>query len=936
MLLRILITLLVLSSWAGCTGSNEVEGEAPLGQARRSLEMEVNGVRFAWSYQGPIAGMTCVQVLETRDPDTWNDNYLCTSTDIGLRWSYQGVIAGMRCTQVNESSDPYTWNDNFLCLPESTPFELLWSMRGTIPGQPCLAITEPLDPHGWEDNFLCAWRTSDEVQLSWSYQGPIAGQSCTQLLETRDPHTWDDNYLCASRDIGLRWSNSGPIAGLRCTQVREPSDPYTWDDNYLCLPQNSPFTLLWSYNAAPIKGHACVQVDEPLDPHTWTDNFVCLTRTMPEGLQLSWSYQGPLADQVCTLVNEPSDPNTWTDNYLCASQDLGLKWSYNGPISGMRCEQLLEPSDPHSWTDNYLCLPQSSPYQLLWSSSGPRPDSVCVQVTEIRDPDGWTNNYLCLAHRSGKDVWQPLVTLRDNTSTWPTGKPSGGWWVTPIHATMLPATGEVLISGWVRPAPSDCMSDMMRKYGVTFVLNPASLPTSGGTAFVQPMDERPAEPGDVIYCAGHTPLADGRVLYIGGSGFPPGGPSERGLEYARLYDPATRQLSRVEPRMKGGEPGHEGWRWYPTATRLPSGDALASSGFYWAGSAANRSIERFSPSALALGQDPWTVLATHTESPTSTAPNWSDYTHVTVLPAPVTGPDGRARGLSMFGAEGKVVFFTDASGVPGAQRFWVRPNAQRPTGSGGAMASGTLVGTGEQMLTGGAANLETGARADFYNPAADTWRSLPLGIPRQFPQTVLLPDGSTLVMSGFGGFDAPTWSPALGDRRRPQLVDPARRAVTTLEPWRDDALERGYHGWALLLKDARLLIGGGIAEGYPLYCERPDVRIYSPPYLSRGPRPVLTASQPVQLRIGGASVTVSASGASLRSQKGVVLMAPGSITHNFDQNQRIVPLQVTQSGSSLVIQPPANANIAPPGDYLLFGISTAGVPSVGLHVRLSK
>merc|ERR1711939_1174753 len=30
-----------------------------------------------WSSAGPIGGMRCTQILESSDPDTWNDNYLC-------------------------------------------------------------------------------------------------------------------------------------------------------------------------------------------------------------------------------------------------------------------------------------------------------------------------------------------------------------------------------------------------------------------------------------------------------------------------------------------------------------------------------------------------------------------------------------------------------------------------------------------------------------------------------------------------------------------------------------------------------------------------------------------------------------------------------------------------------------------------------------------
>ena len=51
--------------------------------------------------------------------------------------------------------------------------------------------------------------------------------------------------------------------------------------------------------------------------------------------------------------------------------------------------------------------------------------------------------------------WGPLSLLRDTTNTFPTGKPSGGWYVTPIHAMLLP-DGKVLISGFSRKGASGC------------------------------------------------------------------------------------------------------------------------------------------------------------------------------------------------------------------------------------------------------------------------------------------------------------------------------------------------------------------------------------------------------------------------------------------------------------------------------------------------
>jgi hypothetical protein len=66
----------------------------------------------------------------------------------------------------------------------------------------------------------------------------------------------------------------------------------------------------------------------------------------------------------------------------------------------------------------------------------------------------------------------------------------------------------------------------------------------------------------------------------------------------------------------------------------------------------------------------------------------------------------------------------------------------------------------------------------------------------------------------------------------------------------------------------------------------------------------------------------------------VVLIRPGSVTHTFDTDQRLVELTFRQSGGALAVDAPANGNIAPPGYYMLFLVNDRGVPSVASFVRL--
>ena len=55
-----------------------------------------------------------------------------------------------------------------------------------------------------------------------------------------------------------------------------------------------------------------------------------------------------------------------------------------------------------------------------------------------------------------------------------------------------------------------------------------------------------------LFCAGHTPLADGRILVVGGHI-----DAYVGLKNATIFDPATNTWSDVKPMANA--------RWYPTA-----------------------------------------------------------------------------------------------------------------------------------------------------------------------------------------------------------------------------------------------------------------------------------------------------------------------------------------------------------------------------------
>lgn len=65
-------------------------------------------------------------------------------------------------------------------------------------------------------------------------------------------------------------------------------------------------------------------------------------------------------------------------------------------------------------------------------------------------------------------------------------------------------------------------------------------------------------------------------------------------------------------------------------------------------------------------------------------------------------------------------------------------------------------------------------------------------------------------------------------------------------------------------------------------------------------------------------------------------MRLGSVTHCRNMNQSLMFLEgFTQTELKLTVPAPANANLAPPGHYMLFALNAEGVPSEARIMRIS-
>jgi hypothetical protein len=207
--------------------------------------------------------------------------------------------------------------------------------------------------------------------------------------------------------------------------------------------------------------------------------------------------------------------------------------------------------------------------------------------------------------------------------------------------------------------------------------------------------------------------------------------------------------------------------------------------------------------------------------------------------------------------------------------------------------------------------------------AGPAWQeAAPMKYRRSYHTLTVLPDGKVLATGGqtrTDGVDETTG------------VLPAEMWDPDTDTWKTMASSRRprlYHSSAVLLPDGRVLLAGGGAYG--LAKNERSGEIYSPPYLFKGPRPTVT-SAPDTVHYGQ-SFSVDTPDAARIDKVSLVRM--GTVTHNFDMDQRFLNLSMTAGSGSVTINGPANANLAPPGWYMVFLVDDEGVPSMGQIVQI--
>jgi hypothetical protein len=472
-----------------------------------------------------------------------------------------------------------------------------------------------------------------------------------------------------------------------------------------------------------------------------------------------------------------------------------------------------------------------------------------------------------------------------------------------IHSSVLP-NGTVLMWGR-RDRPGDTLDEHQC---TPFVWDPR---TGSFTDTPQPTQ---ADGTTVnLFCAGHAFLPDGRLLVAGGHWV-----DGDGLNQACIYDWRTNRWEPTDPMTASG--GQPLGRWYPTLTALPNGNVLVLSGSYAAGR------EPVNVDLLQVWENgTWRPIPKADGVPLN-------YIGLPLYPRMHVGSDGR---LLMPGPLDRCYLLKTSA--PGE---WVEI-ARREMGTR-EYAPSVMYDTDKVIyIGGGGGNQVLPAREAEVMDLGQTplaWRmTAPMNFHRRQHNAVILPDGTVLVTGGTRGVGGPNDGfndlSAGAPVHTAELWDPATEQWTVLSA---EAVDRCYHGTAVLLPDATVLSAGSgeyrpdsVNPNDPDDSHR-DAQVFSPPYLFRGPRPEIT-SAPDSVAYGDRFTVATPRPDEVGRVSWVRLP---SVTHSFDQNQRINFLQFTAGAGELAVSAPASANACPPGHYMLFLLSRQGVPSIAHVVQV--
>jgi galactose oxidase len=411
------------------------------------------------------------------------------------------------------------------------------------------------------------------------------------------------------------------------------------------------------------------------------------------------------------------------------------------------------------------------------------------------------------------------------------------------------------------------------------------------------------KPGFNLFCSGHTFLADGRLLVVGGHIT-----DSHGEPRATIYDytNATDPWKEIDSMGRG--------RWYPTAVTLSDGRVVVSSGSDE--DAAVNDVQQVEDNGH------WTSIV--------------DFQGLPLYPRMHVEPGGKVlmSGLNLEQLPdhrflGTYLLDVQANNGHGE---WKRLDAPH-RGPQRDYYPSVMFDVGKIIVMGGGnPPLKTADVLDLSKTPLEWKPTDDMHFARRQHNATILADGTVLVTGGTqgGGFnDLHVGAPI----RSADLWNPATKHWTLMAKM---DVDRCYHSTAVLLPDATVLCAGGGEyrpdDDHPnaLKDSHLDAQIFSPPYLFHGLRPQIT-SAPNQITYGEKFVVDTPNPGDVQAVTWICL---SSVTHSFNMTQRFMSLDHEIDNGKLQVTAPANAKVSPPGHYMLFILDGNGSPSKAKILRI--
>ena len=431
-----------------------------------------------------------------------------------------------------------------------------------------------------------------------------------------------------------------------------------------------------------------------------------------------------------------------------------------------------------------------------------------------------------------------------------------------------------------------------------------------------------------LACCGHSFLSDGKLLAVGGD-FPT-------RATAWKFNPATNQW---EP---AGTMANV--RWYPTCVTLgdDSGRVLVVGGSTSNGGAAISPMEIYNESSNTF---------TPVYGPAGPGDTSADRAFPKLYAGLHLTPNGEIFHTRVGDRSGTpdrtaVFAFTALDRGQWTDVTQAASDPDRQTGFSVLMLKQISTDPDRVLVVGGGATANTIAVVDVPASPTSMWLTgtFPDGVARSQVSAVALPDGSVFILGGI----PPSGSPPTGGAAmlyRP----PSGPGLGTLSPMDTLQFARQHHSTALLLPSAKVMVSGGDGAGN-------TIEVFSPPYLfdsfgaalPESARPDITAfpdPDAGEIVLHGSTFQIGTTNPA--SIDRVVMVKPLAVTHQTDTEQRVIRLAHTVTGPSTISVTAPDGRVYPYGAggghthaiagrgyYMLFLLTTTGVPSRAKFIRL--